>query len=74
MEDLTADDLKETAACTGDSAAGLDQWAPGDMKLLSNKAYETLAELLNMIEKGAEWPSQLNLARVAFLSKDPRKS
>ena len=72
-EKTTAEDLRETAMDTGDSASGLDQWAPGDMKLLSQEAFETLAELLNMIEDGAERLEQLKLARAAFLSKKNRR-
>ena len=59
--------------CTGDSAAGLDQWTPGDMKLLSDLAFESLAELLNMVEEGADWPEQLKVARATFLPKNPEE-
>ena len=59
MEKLSGKGLKITAACTGESAAGLDQWALGDLKLLSDLAYEELAVMLNMVEKGAEWPEQM---------------
>ena len=71
LEKLEGRDLRITAACTGESAAGLDQWAPGDFKLLSDLALEKLAEMLNMVEEGAEWPEQLGKARAAFLSKSP---
>ena len=70
---MTAEDLRETAMDTSDSASGLDQWAPGDMKLHSQTAFETFAELLNMIEEGAEWPEQLKVAGAAFLSEDPKE-
>ena len=51
IENITGKDLKTTADETSDSAAGLDQWAPGDLKHLSNKAYDKLAAMINMIEK-----------------------
>ena len=70
MAELTADNLKETARCTEDSASGLDQWAPRDKRLLSDKAFDSLAEIINMIEGGAEWSEQLETARAAFLAKD----
>ena len=73
MEKLTGKDLKQTAMDTGDSAAGLDQWAPGDMKMISDAALDALAEMLNMVEEGAEWPEQLRVARAAFLSKNPEE-
>ena len=55
--------LKETAG-------GLDQWGPADLKLLSQEACEELANFFNMIEGGASWPKQLNVARAAFLAKE----
>ena len=72
IEKLTGNDLKLTAQCTKESAAGLDQWTPGDLKMISDKAYEKLAAMLNMILAGAKWPTHLERARAAFLSKDPR--
>ena len=55
--------LKETAQ-------GLDQWNPADLKLLSKEACESLAAFLNLIEGGAPWPKQMTVARVAFLAKE----
>ena len=52
-----------------ETAAGLDQWAPADLKMLSHKAYEAIATMLNMIEEGKAWPSQMNVARAAFPPK-----
>ena len=43
-------ELKAMAVSAKESAAGLDQWAPGDLRLLSDLAFEYLADLLNMIE------------------------
>ena len=60
-------DVKETAA-------GLDQWAPADLKMLSPKAYEAIATMLNMIEEGKAWPKQMNVARAAFLPKGETNS
>ena len=70
MEPLTGKDLEEAAREAKETAAGPDQWAPADLKLLSPKAYEALAEMLNLIEEGAEWPKQMKTARAAFLPKD----
>ena len=66
MEKLSGEDLRITAPCPGESAAGLGQWAPGDLKLLSSMAYETLADLLNLVEEGADWLEQMGSARAAF--------
>ena len=43
------------------------------MALLSDKAFEIMAALLNLIEKGAEWPQPLLHGRAAFLEKDEDK-
>ena len=71
IEDITGEDLEYSARTTADSAAGMDQWAPGDLAMLSKKAYERLAKMLNMIEDGSPWPEQLEKARATFLAKDP---
>ena len=66
---LLGKDLQEVAMAGVESAAGMNQWAPGDLKLLSPHAFEHLATFLNMIEAGAEWPKQFAHARAALLSK-----
>ena len=53
------------------SAAGLDNFAPEDLKHLSDLTYDCLADLLNTIEGGADWPKVLQRAKAADLSKDP---
>ena len=61
-----------------ETAAGLDQWTFGDMRMLSPKAYDAMTEILNEIEGGKAWPQQMHMARAAFLpqeevnSQDPR--
>ena len=47
----------------------MDQWNPADLKLLSRGACDELANLFDMIEKGAKWPKQLITVRAAFLAK-----
>ena len=42
--------------------------------MLSPKAYEALANMLNEIEGGKAWPSQMQTARAAFLPKDETNS
>lgn len=41
-----------------ETAGGMVHWAPADMKLLFDKAFDLLAELLDLIENGANWPNQ----------------
>ena len=38
--------------------------------MLSEHAYQKLAELLNIIEEGVKWPTQMETARAAFMAKD----
>ena len=71
VEDITGEDLETTGRMTGDSAAGMDQWAPGALSMLYKEAYKILANMLNSIEKGSQWPEQVEKARAAFLAKDP---
>ena len=44
--------------------------SPADLQMLSAKTYQALADLLNIIEEGAEWPEPMEVARAAFLTKD----
>ena len=71
IEDITAEDLEATATMTADSAAGMDQWALGDINMLSKEASKVLATMMHAIERGNPWPEQLENTRAAFLAKDP---
>ena len=51
IDEITADDLDETLRATKETAAGLDQWAPADLKMWSRGALQQLAALFNLIEK-----------------------
>ena len=73
-EPITGKDLEEAMRGTKETAAGLDQWTPADLKLLSPKAYQAIAEMLNEIEKGKAWPRHMNIARAAFLPKEEMSS
>ena len=70
MEDMTGDDLQTSLAHAKETAAGMDQFAPGDFKLLPMVALDHLADLFNIIEKGGRWPQQMEKARAAFMAKD----
>ena len=49
--------------------ASLDGFRPREMTLLSRRAGERIAVLLNQIERGAPWPRIIRLAKVVFLEK-----
>ncbi len=68
-EKLTGRDLEETMRFVKETSSGLDQWTPADLKMLSPKAYDAIAVMLNAIEGGKAWPTQMNCARAAFLPK-----
>ena len=44
IEDLTGEELRQVAMAGAESASGMDQWAPADLKLLSPLAFQWLAE------------------------------
>ena len=69
-EPLTGRDLEEAMREAKETAAGLDQWTPADLRMLSPKAYDAMAEMLNEIEKGKAWPRPMHTARAAFLPKE----
>ena len=68
--ELTGNELKQAAIEAKETAAGTDQWYPGDFKLFSEQAFNWLARLLNAIENGADWPDTTSVARASFLAKD----
>eukprot|EP00973_Karenia_brevis_P010882 1473597-Karenia_brevis.AAC.1 len=49
----------------------MDNWSPADFKLLSDRIFNMMAEMLNMIEEGAEWPQALLQGKAVLLPKDP---
>ena len=53
IEDITGEDVEAMVKSLKETAGGLDQWDPADLKLLSKEACKSLAEMFNMIEKGA---------------------
>ena len=49
---LKGDDMAKAAADAAESAAGTDQWGPGELSKSSPLAYERIAQMLNNIEMG----------------------
>ncbi len=70
IHDIQAQDLKNQCKYDIQSAPGLDGWAAADLELLSDKAYQLLADMLNTIEMGAPWPKAMLATRAVFLAKD----
>ena len=70
MEPLTGEELQMAATNATESAAGGDQWGPGDIKLFSSVAFERIAEMLNAVESGEQWPQEMQHSSAAFMAKD----
>ena len=70
IEQVKGEDVEEAMRDLKETAGRLDQWGPADLRLLSKEACKELANFFNMIEEGAKWPKQLNMARAAFLAKE----
>ena len=70
IEQVKGEDFEEAIRGLKETAGGLDQWDPADLRLLSKEACKELANFFNMIAGEASWPKQLNLARAAFLAKE----
>ena len=66
--------LRQMAETAKESAGGMDQWTPGDFRLLSDLAYEHLAHMLNGIEETGTWPKDLLHAGAAFLAKEDEEA
>ena len=66
---LDMNHLKEAIKHMPDNSPGLDGVQEGDMTALSDGALEWLATMLNSIEAGAPWPSQMLAGRTAWLDK-----
>ncbi len=69
IEDLKWEDLKEACTKGLDSTGGIDVWLKKEMALLSDNAYKRLAQWMQSIEDGAEWPCDQRRTRAVFLCK-----
>ena len=60
---LNGKDLKEVCMAAAETAGGMGQWVPADVKTRSDKAFDFLTDLLDLIEHRANWPKQTQQAR-----------
>ena len=56
------------------TAGGLDGWAPIDFSILPCSAFQWPADIMNGIENGMDWPSQLLHGKSSFLCKTAEPS
>ena len=68
IEDITGQEFCDVCRQASHTAAGLDGWLPSEFSLLSDEAFNKIATLLNAIENGAEWPRDLDAAKLGRLS------
>ena len=73
MKKIDWKDLKKVCQDAPKTAKGLDNWATFDLSILSDQAYEKLAEFLQLVEDEGRWPEALRRGRSAYLSKDANK-
>ncbi len=74
LPSITGTDVQHACTIAKPTAAGFDAWKPADLKNLPAKAYGWLAELLNLIERGAAWPDALMWGRAVYSAKDPTET
>eukprot|EP00969_Alexandrium_andersonii_P307372 13587398-Alexandrium_andersonii.AAC.1 len=60
---ITPDMVVSALRGAAPTAAGLDAWAPRELKWVEGEAATLLAKLLAAIEDGHPWPEQLRRAR-----------
>eukprot|EP00969_Alexandrium_andersonii_P315546 13941263-Alexandrium_andersonii.AAC.1 len=56
---LQARDLLRTLHSSAPSAAGLDNWAPAELRNAPQHAIAWLCKMLQLIETGRAWPAEL---------------
>jgi hypothetical protein len=70
---ISGEMLRETLVKMKNNAAGLDQWAASDLKILLNwhpELFDDLAEILNVIEDCGRWPDAMVQGFVSLIPKD----
>eukprot|EP00969_Alexandrium_andersonii_P006071 263685-Alexandrium_andersonii.AAC.1 len=66
---LTPEQLGDAIKCGARTAPGFDSWSPLELSWLSRGATQALCRLLNAVEHGVPWPTQLLWCRSCFVSK-----
>lgn len=57
----------ESFSRTAESAGALDAWHPKELSLFSKLLCGKVADMLNQIEEGAQWPRSSIHVRVVYL-------
>lgn len=75
-EELTTEQVRKAAEQITESAAGLDQWQPGELRALmewSTDCAETLTCIFNSIEEDGRWPKTMYKASTSLIPKPTGK-
>ena len=67
---FTKEMIQNDCRHASNTAPGWDQWQRDDWKDLSDTAAQRLADLLNAIEQGLDWPEPVSHGRAHLLAKD----
>ena len=69
ISEVNGDMVYETFRQLKVSAPGMDAWQPKELALFSPAECKEVAQLFNMIEEGAPWPTSTMHARIMYLEK-----
>ena len=70
LQDIETEQLHAAFRAMGNTAAGMDAWAPAELRDIPRQATQWMAAMLNRVEKGMKWPSDITKARVAYIAKE----
>ena len=74
VDPIDAREFMKTCTHGSMTAAGLDNWEPGELALLSFETFVWITEVLNLIEEGCPWPIGMQHARAAYLVKNASRT
>ena len=73
IKPITGEELMATCTKAKVTVAGLDNWEPAELAMLSLKSFTLLATMFNLIEACRPWPDGMQHAKAAYLSKGPNR-
>ena len=74
VQPITGKAFMRTCTSGKMTTAGLDNWEPAELAMLSESTFDWIAEMLNLIEAGRPWPDGMLHAKAAYLVKDPKRT
>eukprot|EP00973_Karenia_brevis_P024766 3414417-Karenia_brevis.AAC.1 len=68
VADIKGSELKEVAKRMS-GGPGMDGWRVAELKALPDVIFEMLAQVFNVIEKSAQWPTAVRAAHITLIDK-----